>query len=51
MRRMQGVECGAGGRGDTLCYNDAGLVPSPMPMTYALTSRAPTVRADVSIFQ
>jgi len=37
---------GEGCFGDTSCYNDAGLVPSPVPTTYPPTSRTPTVRAD-----
>ena len=35
--------------GNTSCYNDAGLAPSPAPSTAEPTTRAPTVRSDVSL--
>lgn len=46
-------ECppGEGCFGDTGCYNDAGLVPTPFPTTYPPTTRTPTVREDPSNYR
>jgi len=46
-------ECppGDGCFGDTGCYNDAGLVPTPFPTTYPPTTRTPTVREDPSNYR